>query len=383
MDQILRAGLHHSARVLLVLFFVTAADRISIASELSQAEITQIIKEAQLIPEQGAPRPAVVKDLVKGGTALRTGPDSRTELTFTDRTLARIGANTLFSFNAGTRTVDLGSGVMLLYLPKGAGGAKISTAAVTAAITGTTVLVEYHPGESAPAQDSSARSEEPPGATLGLVRPKPKPRHISSSPIKFITLEGTAHVFLNGRPGEPILVYPGKMLIVTPDGQYEIRTVNLAVLMNTCSLITDFSPLDSEPLIADEIQHQRDQAIEGTLIDTNLVDYGGGLPVTLKDPNPLDTLDQRKSASALVADDIHRRPILPSNRTAGWLLSSCASSMADRPVSSVASTSSSDRTASSETTGVSVRWRASQVSLPVAGNPDIRVTLHRYFSCGV
>jgi len=33
---------------------------------------------------------------------------------------------------------------MLLRVPKNAGGAKINTAAVTAAITGTTVMLEFH-----------------------------------------------------------------------------------------------------------------------------------------------------------------------------------------------------------------------------------------------
>ncbi len=40
--------------------------------------------------------------------------------------------------------MDLGGGAMLLRVPKDAGGAKITTAAVTAAITGTTVLLEYN-----------------------------------------------------------------------------------------------------------------------------------------------------------------------------------------------------------------------------------------------
>ncbi|MDQ3626248.1 MAG: FecR family protein [Verrucomicrobiota bacterium] len=81
---------------------------------------------------------------MREGTAVRTGVESRTELTFADQTLARLGANTIFSFDEGTRSMDLGGGAMLLRVPKDAGGAKITTAAVTAAITGTTVLLEYN-----------------------------------------------------------------------------------------------------------------------------------------------------------------------------------------------------------------------------------------------
>src|SRR5947207_11975931 len=100
-------------------------------TELTEARVTRIIREVLLLPEQAAPHPAALQDTVRGGTAIRTGVDSRTELTFPDQTLARLGANTVFSFSGGTRALDLGGGAMLLQVPKGAGGAKILTAAVT------------------------------------------------------------------------------------------------------------------------------------------------------------------------------------------------------------------------------------------------------------
>src|ERR1041384_5268365 len=66
-------------------------------------------------------------------------------LLFQDNTLTRIGAETFFSFKTGTRDLTLEKGSMLLQVPKGLGGAKIHTAAVTAAITGTTIMMEYIP----------------------------------------------------------------------------------------------------------------------------------------------------------------------------------------------------------------------------------------------
>jgi FecR protein. len=44
---------------------------------------------------------------------------SRSELKFPDQTLARLGANTIFSFNEGTRDLNLQDGAMLLRVPKG------------------------------------------------------------------------------------------------------------------------------------------------------------------------------------------------------------------------------------------------------------------------
>src|ERR1051325_10965805 len=155
------------------------------AAELRQALVSQVIKDVKLLPELAAPRPAAVRDEVRDGTAVRTGDESRAELTFTDQTLARLGANTIFSFREGTRNLELSGGAMLLQVPKNAGGAQITTAAVTAAITGTTVILEYHP----------------------------------DAYIKFIVLEGTGRMFLKGRVGESVLVHAGQMLIVNPNAK--------------------------------------------------------------------------------------------------------------------------------------------------------------------
>ena len=67
---------------------------------------------------------------------MQTGVQSRSELTFKDQTITRLGEKTIFSVGEGPRTIDLGSGQFLLYTPKKAGGAKVKADAVTAAITG-------------------------------------------------------------------------------------------------------------------------------------------------------------------------------------------------------------------------------------------------------
>ena len=65
---------------------------------------------------------------------------SRSELTFQDQSITRLGEKTIFNVGEGARTIDLGSGQFLLYVPKNSGGAKVKMGSVTAAITGTTVL---------------------------------------------------------------------------------------------------------------------------------------------------------------------------------------------------------------------------------------------------
>ena len=106
------------------------------AADLKEAKVTQVIQDVKVLPSNAAPRPAAVNDNVRQGTAVQTGVQSRSELTFKDQTITRLGEQTIFSPGEGARTIDLGSGQILLYAPKKSGGAKVKMGPVTAAITG-------------------------------------------------------------------------------------------------------------------------------------------------------------------------------------------------------------------------------------------------------
>ena len=106
------------------------------ADELKEAKVTQVIQDVRVLPSNASPRPAAVNDDVHHGTAVQTGVQSRSELTFKDQTITRLGEKTIFNVGQEPRTIDLGSGQFLLYAPKKSGGAKIKAGPVTAAITG-------------------------------------------------------------------------------------------------------------------------------------------------------------------------------------------------------------------------------------------------------
>jgi hypothetical protein len=106
------------------------------ADDLKEAKVTQVIQDVRVLPSGATPRPAAVNDNVRQGTAVQTGTQSRSELTFKDQTITRLGEKTIFSPGEGARTIDLGSGQVLLYVPKKSGGAKVKMGPVTAAITG-------------------------------------------------------------------------------------------------------------------------------------------------------------------------------------------------------------------------------------------------------
>ena len=70
------------------------------ADELKEAQVTQVMQDVRVLPSNAAPRPASVKDRIHQDEAVRTGVQSRAELTFTDMTITRLGSQTIFSFKA-------------------------------------------------------------------------------------------------------------------------------------------------------------------------------------------------------------------------------------------------------------------------------------------
>ena len=185
------------------------------AEELREAKVTQVVQDVKLLPSGSAPQPATINADVRQGTAVQTGVQSRSELTFKDKTITRLGEKTIFSVGQGGRTIDLGSGQFLLYVPKKSGGAKVKMGPVTAAITGTTVLGNYDPS----------------GVT------------------SFVVLEGGACISLD-RVGQSVYVGPGQQLTYDPiTGRLaDPADVDLNQVMNS-PLVKDFRQLPSAGLI--------------------------------------------------------------------------------------------------------------------------------------
>jgi len=228
----------------------------SAGGPLTSAEVTKIINRVVFIEPAKSERPAALRDVIKDDLGLQTGVRSRSELLFQDDTLTRLGAETFFSFKTGTRDLTLEKGSMLLQVPKGLGGAKIHTAALTAAITGTTIMVEYSPGHY----------------------------------LKVLVLEGSLRLSRNGSFGDSQVLRPGKMVIMRPDAKAipEPVDVDLAEIVKTSTLVNfpGSKILPSMPLIQTAINDQAKELTKGTLVPTNLV-IGRGTTMVLVSNNQL------------------------------------------------------------------------------------------------
>ncbi len=89
-----------------------------------------------------ARRPATLNEDIAQNQAVLTGRKSRAELKLNDGTIARVGQLSSFTYGKGTRELQLKQGSALFVVPKGLGGTKVQAGPVTAAITGTTLLVQ-------------------------------------------------------------------------------------------------------------------------------------------------------------------------------------------------------------------------------------------------
>jgi hypothetical protein len=219
---------------------------------LEEATLTRIVNDVRVFDPKKGTSPARVSQTIKDDMGVKTGVKSRAELLFQDNTLTRLGAESFFTFNPGTREMSLSSGTLLLQVPKNHGGATIRAASVTASITGTTVLVENLPNKTA----------------------------------KFLVLEGSMRVSLKNKVGESLTLRPGQMIILPPKPTTipNPANVDLRRLIQTSALVNPqlFSAknspaeLPSMPLIAKAIGKQDKARKEGRLIETNIAIIGNG-----------------------------------------------------------------------------------------------------------
>ncbi len=216
------------------------------AAPLMEARVQRKYNTVRIL-EGDSIRPATVDDVISGNRAVQTGDNSRVELMFPDNTLTRLGSNTIFSFKGGSREVSLLKGTMLFQIPKGVGGANIHTAAITAAITGTTGLVEN-----------------------------------DDDTVRIILLEGVVRVYPREGSRRAIVIRGGQMLVAPARGgalkDCRVLTVDIGRVMKTSRLLSEksFGPLPpvAAELIERVVSKQDARREAGGLVATKLLASG-------------------------------------------------------------------------------------------------------------
>lgn len=207
------------------------------AAPLTQSTFTEVIKDVNVVSANTkAAQAATVNEVVKAPDLVRTGPESRAELTAPDQTITRVGANTVFSFEPTGRNIDLEKGSVLFHSPHGKGGGSIRSGGAAAAVLGTTLIVSS----------------------------------TGTGGFKVILLEGHGTVTLPN--GHSVTLNAGQLVFVLP-GQTDfdhVLEINLGKLVAGSALVNGFNtPLPSLPLIQGAINLQNQELSNGK-VDTGL-----------------------------------------------------------------------------------------------------------------
>lgn len=196
-------------------------------------------------------------DIVSAGTTIDNGADARSELTFGNRTVARLGAHTVLDLETQPAAMNLREGGMLFEIPKRS-KAMITTASLVITSKRATGLLERN----------------------------------GDAYIKLLLLEGEARVALRHHIGESIVLKPGQILITSPKASSlpEAAYFDIARAVRTCRLISDFPPLRDPDSIARAAREQTRLTSSGDYVPSNLVIFGRGTLVNLVPPQPPDNV---------------------------------------------------------------------------------------------
>jgi hypothetical protein len=231
-------------------------------AQLTDARFTEVEGSVAFQKPGQRPSPARLNLAIQPADIVRTGQRSLAELEFNDKTLTRLGANTIFSYNPENRRFQVDQGTALLQVPPKLGGAKIESGAVTAAITGTTVLVQRLPNGTS----------------------------------RYLVLEGRMNVTIRGS-NQMRSLGPGQMLIIPPDIKSlpQPVTVNVATILGTSRLVRGRRPLPSEGAI-EKVVAKQEQLLSNEgfspagVVITNLDDLRGLTGARTLDSSTFDAL---------------------------------------------------------------------------------------------
>jgi len=212
------------------------------------AKVTEAVNVVEHGFKESATTPATVGTPVHDGEYLETGGQSRAALLLPTASITRLGANTIFNYSVESNTVDLQAGTILFCKPKDAEQLNIKTAAVTAAIVGTTGFVHVN-------TDKAHQKTY----IIGLI-------------------EGHATAWADGHP---FPIGAGDILEFKPGSKPFVFAYDVPRFVKSSPLLTKFKgTLPNQSYINAEIASYQEDARRGFILSpSHTVDYTGEIPV--------------------------------------------------------------------------------------------------------
>jgi hypothetical protein len=274
----------HRVFSLITITSLLCAATLAPGADLSQAVVRQKVNVVTLAPNlTGEARPAAEGTVIRDENVVRTGTESRAELEFADLTLARLGSNSIFSFDAEARAMTFTRGAVLFSKPTNSGAIQLRSGAISGAITGSTGFISTVPIEGLGKAGQTRSKGKGTTTIVGMVEGK---------------IQGGSRWTDNaGREQTtPFKLGPGEMLVARPDGPPRLAQFDIPRFVKTSPLITGFkAPLPNAASISRAIADYEADERRGFIERTNVMVSSKPRTIALVGQLPLDVVAQIKN----------------------------------------------------------------------------------------
>lgn len=289
--RISRSRFRGLSRVVLTSFLCGAG--LASGADLSQAVVREKYNIVTLAPNRtGEARPAGQGAVIHDENVVRTGTDSRAGLEFTDLTVARLGSNSIFSFDAKARAMNFNQGAVLFSKPTNSGAIQLYSGAISGAITGSTGFVSTVAIEGIGKGGRTRSNGKGTTTIIGMLEGK------IQGGSRWIDSAGREHT-------TPFHLGPGEMLVARPDGAPRFAQFDIPRFVKSSPLIKGFkAPLPNGAALDRAIANYESDERHGFIDKTNVMVSTGPISMGLVgkvvslDTIPLDTVAQIQDPNA-------------------------------------------------------------------------------------
>ena len=231
-------------------------------ADLSQAVVQEKVNIVTLASSlTGEARSADPGAVIHDKNVVRTGTGSRASLQFADLTVARLGANALFTFDAKARVMSVSQGAVLFSKPTNSGAVQVRSGAVSGAIEGSTGFISNvrRKGTTKTAAGRTRTSE--PGSTtvIGMLEGKFR------GGTRWIDGGGHEHT-------SPFQLGPGQILVARTDGPPRVAQFDLPRFVKSSPLVKGFKqPLPNAAKLDQAVADYQADERGGFVNQTNIM----------------------------------------------------------------------------------------------------------------
>ena len=254
------------------------------AADLSQAVVRQKVNVVTLAPNlNSAAHPASEGAVIHDENVVRTGTESRAELEFTDLTLARLGSNSIFSFDAKARVMNFQQGAVLFSKPTNSGPIQLRSGAISGAITGTTGFISTVSMEGLGKAGQVHSNGKGTTTIIGILEGKVQ------GGSRWVDGSGHEHT-------TSFKLGPGELLVARPDGPPRMAQFDIPRFVKSSPLIKGFkAPLPNADSLNHSIAEYEADERRGFIVNSNVMVSSKPKRIAFVGQLPLDVVSQIKT----------------------------------------------------------------------------------------